>query len=93
VNALKAGTVEAVVMDIPVAENAAESSDEIEVSAAIPTEEEYGFAVKQGDTELLEEINEGLAEAIDDGTYAKIYEKWFKHAPPESIESATHEAT
>jgi ABC-type amino acid transport substrate-binding protein len=93
VNALKAGTVEAVVMDIPVAENAAESSDDIEVSAAIPTEEEYGFAVKQGDTELLEEINEGLAEAIDDGTYAKIYEKWFKHAPPESIESATHEAT
>ena len=47
----------------------------------------------QGDSELLEEINEGLATAIEDGTYAKIYEKWFKHAPPNSIETATHEAT
>ncbi len=93
VNAVKAGTVEAVVMDIPVAENAAESSDELEVSAAIPTEEEYGFAVAQGETELLEEINEGLKEAIDDGTYAEIYEKWFKHSPPDSITTATHEPT
>jgi ABC-type amino acid transport substrate-binding protein len=91
VNALTAGTVDAVVLDIPVAENAAESSDELEVSAAIPTEEEYGFAVAQGETELLEEINEGLAEAIDDGTYAEIYEKWFKHAPPDAIATATHE--
>lgn len=93
VNALKAGTVEAVVIDIPVAENAAQASPDVEVSAAIPTEEEYGFAVAQGDTELLEELNEGLKEAIDDGTYAQIYEKWFKHAPPEEIKTATHEAT
>jgi len=93
VNAVRAGTVEAVVMDIPVAENAAQASGDVEVSAAIPTEEEYGFAVAQGDTELLDELNEGLAEAIEDGTYAKIYEKWFKHAPPGSIENATHEAT
>ena len=80
-------------IDIPVAENAAEANDAVEVSAAIPTEEEYGFAVAQGDTELLDQLNEGLKEAIDDGTYAQIYEKWFKHAPPESIETATHEAS
>lgn len=92
VNALKAGTVESVVIDIPVAENAVQTSSDLEVSAAIPTEEEYGFAVKQGDTELLEELNEGLKEAIDDGTYAKVYEKWFHHAPPEAIKTATHEA-
>jgi polar amino acid transport system substrate-binding protein len=48
VNALKTGTVEAVVIDIPVAEAAVEASDGIEISAAIPTEEEYGFAVAQG---------------------------------------------
>ena len=33
----------------------------IEVAEAIPTEEEYGIAVAQGDEELLEELNEGLA--------------------------------
>jgi ABC-type amino acid transport substrate-binding protein len=93
VNALKAGTVDAVVIDIPVAENAVNAGGGIEISAAIPTEEEYGFAVKQGDTELLEELNEGLEEVESDGTYAKIYEKWFHHEPPKSISSATHEAS
>ncbi len=93
VNAVKSGTVEAVVMDIPVAENAVAAGGGLEVSAAIPTEEEYGFAVAQGEGELLDELNEGLAETIDDGTYATIYEKWFKHAPPEAISSATHEAS
>lgn len=93
VSALENGTVEAVVIDIPVAENAVEASDGLEISAAIPTEEEYGFAVAQGETELLEELNEGLKETIDDGTYAQIYEKWFKHEPPKQIETATHEAS
>ena len=93
VNALNAGTVDAVVIDIPVAENAVEATSGLEVSAAIPTEENYGFAVAQGETELLEELNEGLSEVEEDGTYAKIYEKWFHHEPPKSITSATHKAT
>ncbi len=93
VNALKNGTVEAVVIDIPVAEEAVEAGGGIEVSAAIPTEEEYGFAVNQGAEELLDELNEGLKEVIDAGTYATIYEKWFHHEPPESIATATHKAS
>jgi polar amino acid transport system substrate-binding protein len=93
VGALQHGTVDAVVIDIPVAENAVEASDALEISSAIPTEEEYGFAVKQGDTELLEELNEGLKEVIENGTYAQIYKKWFHHEPPKEIETATHEAT
>ncbi len=91
VAALRTGAVDAVVIDIPVAENAVEAEPGVEISAAIPTEEEYGFVVKQGETELLEELNEGLKQAMDDGTYAKIYEKWFKHEPPKEIFSATHE--
>lgn len=93
VNALENGTVEAVVIDIPVAENAVEATSGLEIAAAIPTEEEYGFAVKQGEAELLEELNEGLAAVIADGTYAQLYEKYFKHTPPEEIETATHEAS
>ena len=93
VNALENGTVDAVVIDIPVAENAVKASEGLETSAAIPTEEQYGFAVAQGETELLEELNEGLKQVIDDGTYATLYEKWFKHAPPKAIETATHEAS
>lgn len=90
VNALKSGVLDAVVIDIPVAENAVESGG-VEVSAAIPTEESYGFVVPQGEEELLEEMNEALEELKDDGTFTQIYEKWFKRAPTKALLNATHE--
>jgi ABC-type amino acid transport substrate-binding protein len=92
VNALKAGTVEAVVIDAPVAQNAVEKSGGVEIAEKVPTEEDYGIAVAQGNTELLEEINQGLKEAEEDGTYAKIYKKWFKVEPPKAIFTAIHKA-
>jgi polar amino acid transport system substrate-binding protein len=91
VNALKAGTVEGVVIDAPVAANAVEKSGGIEIAEKIPTEERYGIAVAQGNEELLDEINKGLREVENDGTYAKIYEKWFHLEPPKEIFSATNE--
>lgn len=36
------------------------------------------FAIKKGNTELLNHINAGLDSIKKDGTYDKIYEKWFK---------------
>jgi len=92
VNALKAGTVEAVIIDAPVAQNAVEKSGGVEIAENVPTEEEYGIAVAQGETELLEEINAALKEIEEDGTYATIYKKWFKVEPPKAIFSATHKA-
>ena len=92
VNALKAGTVEGVVIDAPVAQNAVEKSGGIEIAEKIATEEDYGIVVAQGNTELLEEINKGLEEVKNDGTYTKIFEKWFHAPPPKAVFSATHEA-
>ncbi len=92
VNALKAGTVEAVIIDAPVAQNAVEKSGGIEIAENVPTEEDYGIVVAQGETELLEEINTALKELEEDGTYAEIYEKWFHTEPPKAVFSATHEA-
>jgi ABC-type amino acid transport substrate-binding protein len=93
VNAAKTGVADAAVLDIPVAENAVAAGGDIEVSAAIPTEEEYGFVVPQGEEELLDEMNEALEEVKDDGTFTEIYEKWFKRAPTDELLKATHEAT
>jgi polar amino acid transport system substrate-binding protein len=93
ISALKAGTVEAVVIDIPVAEKGVEASEGLEVSAAIPTEENSGFAVAQGDEELLEEMNTALEELKEDGTFSKIYKKWFGREPKQSLLTATHKAT
>jgi polar amino acid transport system substrate-binding protein len=43
--------------------------------------EQYGFAVKKGNTELLEKLNKGLAEVKADGSYDQIYAKYFGAAP------------
>lgn len=92
VNALKAGTVEAVVIDAPVAQDAVEKTGGVEIAEKVPTEEDYGIAVAQGNTELLEEINKGLKEIQEDGTYTKIFEKWFHAEPPKAIFTAVHKA-
>jgi polar amino acid transport system substrate-binding protein len=92
-NALKAGTVEAVIIDAPVAKQQAEELGGIEIVEKVPTEETYGIAVSKENTELVEQLNEGLKKTIEDGSYAKVYEKWFKEAPPlEGLEKAIEEA-
>jgi polar amino acid transport system substrate-binding protein len=91
--ALKAGTIDAVVIDRPVAEKAVEQDSSIEITGGIETEEQYGFVVKQGNEELLDELNEGLKEVLDAGEYTTIYKKWFGKAPPQEVFTATHEAT
>src|SRR3954451_21098586 len=92
VTALKNGTVEGVVIDAPVAQNAVEKSGGIEIAEKVPTEEAYGIAVGQGEEGLLDEINKALKEVEDDGTYKTIYEKWFHLEPPKAIFTETHEA-
>ena len=49
--------------------------------------EQYGIAVKKGNTELLGKINKGLADIRADGTYTKIYTQYFG-APPASAAPA-----
>jgi len=39
--------------------------------------DEMGIAVKEGDTELLEAINQALEDMIADGTYDEISNRWF----------------
>jgi polar amino acid transport system substrate-binding protein len=85
INALKAGTVEAVIIDAPVAQNAVEEEGGVEIAEKVPTEEEYGIAVAKDNTKLLGEINKGLKEVISDGTYATIFKKWFNLEPPKEI--------
>lgn len=39
--------------------------------------EEPAFAVREGNAELVDELNDALATIIENGTYAEISEKWF----------------
>lgn len=40
-------------------------------------DEQYGFALKKGNTELLEDVNEALADLRESGEYDTIYAKYF----------------
>lgn len=40
-------------------------------------EEEYGIGIRKEDKRLIEEINNTLNEMEKDGSYQKVYEKWF----------------
>ena len=39
--------------------------------------DEYGIAVRKGNQALLDRLNKALEEVRADGTYDKIYDKWF----------------
>ena len=50
--------------------------------------EQYGIAVKKGNAELLGKLNKGLADIKADGTYDKIFAKYFG-APPAAAAPAS----
>lgn len=50
---------------------------------------EYCFAVREGDTELRETLNEGLAIIAQTGVYDKIYRKWFGVTEPHILPVGT----
>jgi polar amino acid transport system substrate-binding protein len=50
--------------------------------------EQYGIALKKGNTELQGKLNQGLAAIKADGTYAQIYTKYFG-APPAAAAPAS----
>lgn len=39
--------------------------------------EEYGIGVRKEDTELLKQLNDALAECMQDGSYDEVYQTWF----------------
>jgi polar amino acid transport system substrate-binding protein len=75
--AIQAGQVDALLQDLPVNLAHTEGGD-YKIVEKYATGEKYGFAVKQGNTALLDAINKQLQKLRDDGTYQKIYDKYFK---------------
>lgn len=75
-SAIKAGQVDALLQDLPV--NLEHTKDgKFEVVETYSTDEQYGFAVKTGNTQLVEDINAELQKMRDDGSYDKIYNTYF----------------
>lgn len=79
VQALRNGQIDAAVNDVAVL--ASYADEELEVALTIPTGEEYGFAVRQGDTALLEAVNTSLERVFTDGTYEEIWAEFIGGEP------------
>ncbi len=73
---LENGNVDAVVVDVPVANNFADSQA-VEVAFVIETGEVFGFGMRQDDDRLAD-VNDALAEVQDDGTYDDLVDQWFE---------------
>jgi arginine/lysine/histidine/glutamine transport system substrate-binding and permease protein len=87
--ALANGEVDAVINDAPVTAYAINSGSVSGVKLVAPalTEEFYGIATPKNSPNL-EKINAGLAAILNNGTYARIYKKWFATEPPQLPETA-----
>ncbi|MGH3327155.1 MAG: ABC transporter substrate-binding protein [Streptomycetales bacterium] len=80
--AVKTGQIPAAINDSSVLYPYIEKNPDTAVVTEFDTGEQYGFAVKEQDSEaLLEVINEVLAESRSDGSYDETYRKWFGEAP------------
>ncbi|MFT4947363.1 MAG: polar amino acid transport system substrate-binding protein [Natronomonas sp.] len=75
VDALESGDVDAVVADVPVAENFAASRD-VEVAFTIQTDENFGFGMRQDD-DRIEDINDGLSAVQEGDTYDDLVSEYF----------------
>ncbi len=57
------------------------------------TEEEYAFAVKKGNEELLTKANEYLATIKSNGTFDAIVDRYFGNGEPVAVKSAVKDAS
>jgi putative glutamine transport system substrate-binding protein len=79
--ALKAGQGDALTTDNALLWGMAKQDPNYRVVDETFTEEPYGIAVRKGDKEFLQVINEYLKELKESGEYDKIYEKWIGQKP------------
>jgi len=81
--ALQAGEIEALFFDAPIAEyHIATNYPTMRIAEVIPTGEQYGFAVNKDNPALLAQINTSLNNLVADGTYEKIFKKYFPNLEP-----------
>ncbi len=76
VEELAEGKLDAVIVDIEPAKVYVSNNQNVEILGETFSEEQYAIAVKKGNTELMEKINNALYELRSDGTLDALKENW-----------------
>jgi putative glutamine transport system substrate-binding protein len=79
--ALKAGQGDALTTDNSILLGMQKQDPNYVIAGDIFTDEPYGIAVKKGEAELLQAVNDFLKEYNASGEYDKLYEKWLGEKP------------
>jgi polar amino acid transport system substrate-binding protein len=72
------GHIDAVLNDWPTTREYLRLKGNAKIVGDILSQEYYGIAVRQGDTDLLEKINYAIGILKESGRLDSIYQKWFK---------------
>lgn len=82
VAALNNGGIDAYFLDFESAKLYIDQYDELDVVVNIPSfDAPAGFAVAPGNDAFREALNGALAEAMEDGTWKRLHQKWFPDSP------------
>lgn len=82
VSALNNGTVDAHFLDYEAAKDYATRYPELKIGVNIPSfDAPAGFVIRKGNDALRMALNKALHEAMQDGTWKKLHEKWFPGTP------------
>lgn len=99
ISAVNSGTVDAHFLDYEAAKAYIEQYDLVSAADIPSFDAPAGFAVAPENTALREALNKGLAEAMEDGTWKELYQKWFPGSPmpdqylPKAQQTASVEPT
>lgn len=82
VSALNSGSVDAHFLDYEAAKSYVTQYPALKDAEDIPSfDAPAGFAIAKGKPALKNALNKGLHEAMEDGTWKKLYQKWFPGSP------------
>lgn len=82
ISALLSGKIGVVMKVYPVADYYVQRHPELRILASVPNAPQpLGFGFNRKNSQLLQAINRVQADMLTDGTYQKIYKKWFKEDP------------
>lgn len=78
--AINAKQIDAILQDLPVNSDRATKDKTVEVVATFKTGEQYGFVVAKDNSDLQKDLDKALKAIRDDGTYDKLFKKYFPNA-------------